>query len=266
MKTLTLTLAAITLGVTQAHAMTYRYTMDAYNHPIITAEGDIEVNELQNFLALKNDRHLSVLALNSNGGNVNGAVDLAKYIHQHNFSTVAIEGTCASACTIVWAAGNNKLAEPWVIGVHRASLISGEVVNNTNENNDSVSNMLANILATYNAPPNVIYAAKVTPPASLYLLTCDDLKAWNATIPYTNACFPTSLSSIEATESFLLPQPSPEPKSEPQPQPKPKPTSAETLKGHQLVSDYLAYCKKYPTDCKWDSKHKFSHLHGADID
>ena len=230
MKTLTLTAATITLGLTlPVQAMTYRYTMDAYNHPIITAEGDIEVNELQNFLIFKNDKHLNVIALNSNGGNVNGAVDLAKYIHEHNFSTVAITGTCASACTIVWAAGNNKLAEPFVIGVHRASLISGEIVNDTQEHNDSVSNMLANILASYNAPPSVVYAAKVTPPASLYLLTCDELKAWNATIPYTNACFPTSLSSIEATESFLLPQPSPI-KPEPQPQPKPKtPTSGETI-------------------------------------
>jgi hypothetical protein len=271
MRLLTLT-AALTLGVTlPAHAMDYSIEESTDKFLVIKADGHIEENELQRFyefnqnnnINLATDTRGKILLLVSNGGSVYGAEKLADYIHTYKFGTSVLSGTeslegCISACTIIWAAGYSRYAVPWSIGVHKPV----DVINGTY--NDISTNEVAQRFADSGAPESVITAAKTTPTENIYYLSCDELTAWGAVVPDKTFCEKTHQNYVahSSLSTFtLLPV---EPQS--QGEPKPKPTSGETLKGHQLVSDYLAYCKKYPTDCKWDNPHKFSHLHGADID
>jgi hypothetical protein len=259
MKLQTLTAATLTLGLTlPAHAMDYSIEQSTDKYLVVTADGHIEQNEIQRFrdfnqdhnIDLDKDRRGKILLLASQGGNALGAKQLADYIQAHNLGTSVLSNECASACVIIWAAGESRYATPGSLGVHQPINLIDPTHDNT-----GATKVFTQWLADRGAPESVIRATETTPPADIYWLSCAEIQEWGATIPDKTLC--------ENNKEFLS-QSSATWKDTPLPQP--KPTSGETLKGHQLVFDFLAYCKKWPNDCRWDSKHKFSHLHGADID
>ena len=261
--------AAITLGVTlPAHAMDYSIEQSTDKFLVIKADGHIEENEIQRFrnfnqdhdIILDTDTRGKILLLASQGGYALGAKQLADYIQAHNFGTSVLSNECASACVIIWAAGESRYATPGSLGVHQPT----NLVDPTRDNTGAIK-VFTQWLADRGAPESVIRATETTPPADIYWLQCEEIRQWGGVIPDTSRCEKTQQNYV-AISSFS-PHTTPLP-IEPQPQlePKPKPTNGATLKGHQLVFDFLAYCKKWPNDCRWDNPHKFSHLHGADID
>src|SRR6185437_11131973 len=83
-------------------------------------------------LAIKraNDKNrlVATIRLSSPGGNILEAVKIADVVRKAKMATAVLGGaTCASACFIIFAAGNEKYAHySAAIGVHGASDSSGQ--------------------------------------------------------------------------------------------------------------------------------------------
>jgi hypothetical protein len=119
------------------------------------------------------------LALDSPGGSVMGAAHLSQWVKDNKVDTVVPNGAqCASACVLIWGAGEHKFAgESAQLGVHNAS---------TRDDKTAVAAegtvFTARALADEKAPPAVIAAAATTPSSDVHWLTTDDLVAWGTTM------------------------------------------------------------------------------------
>jgi hypothetical protein len=178
-----------------ADAMTYSYR-SVGQKIVIDAVGEITPNEsalLANWILSLPPAmlHTSVAAVvfDSPGGNVLEAKRLALSIRNmpdHPNTGVAAGGMCASACVLLWAAGEHKsVASNAVIGVHRTSMPTDAVKadpDGTRMVANDLNVMIANDLASVCAPPNVVAAQITTPGDSLYVLTRADYAAWNVNV------------------------------------------------------------------------------------
>jgi hypothetical protein len=166
------------------------------NQIVIDAAGDIDLYEkakFSNWVMTTSPswqgKKATAIVLNSAGGNVMGGDGLAGVVYQYGLNTgVAHGGVCASACVEVWAAGRMKSVSPDAkIGVHSiyadwTSPLAGSPVANAN-----MAGMNAFMSAVYRkvgAPDNVINMMLSTPGTSVYWLTPDDLRSWNANVTF----------------------------------------------------------------------------------
>jgi hypothetical protein len=113
------------------------------------------------------------VSLDSLGGNLLEGVKLAGAVRFGKIST-NVEKTCASACFLVFAAGNTKSANYTAqIGVHGASEISGaETVQS-----DAATVSMAKIAKKLNVPAAIIGRMVVTPPSEMVWLSAADLQS-----------------------------------------------------------------------------------------
>src|SRR4051812_13545041 len=124
-----LCLALIALmGLSTAQAMDF--TFDSPNERpkrgVIVARGEIipgDDEKLHKMVAALSDNTvLTDIALNSPGGNYQEGVRLASSIRNTGLNTVVF-GTCASACFLMFAAGNSKAVfDGAKVGVHSAGI------------------------------------------------------------------------------------------------------------------------------------------------
>jgi hypothetical protein len=122
------------------------------------------------------------LELNSPGGNVGAAIELAEVVRRHRITTMITsndnhyygaggkiidtpnDAVCASACVLVFYAGVKRLADPKArLGVHRAADGDGHETADTLEADVE----LAYRLKVYGAPSPVVSAFLHTPNAGL---------------------------------------------------------------------------------------------------
>jgi len=84
-----------------------------FNGPILFDEIDEILSELR-------EKEPKLIMLNSYGGEVSGAMRLAKYVRENEMNTwVAENSICASACALVFVAGVQRLCQGKLI-VHQA--------------------------------------------------------------------------------------------------------------------------------------------------
>ena len=110
-----LALGLVALGNATATAATLKsYTLKDDGRVLIDLRGPIAAGDAQALKSLiksANDNHLLVASvrLNSDGGALAEAAELASIIQFGKLATVVANGaTCASACFVVFAAGNEK--------------------------------------------------------------------------------------------------------------------------------------------------------------
>ena len=130
--------------------------------------------------ANQSGRVVATIRLNSLGGNLKEAIQLADVVRYARTATAVLGGKkCASACFIVFAAGNEKYAHysAW-IGVHGASDSQG---NETIQSNAATVTM-AKVVKELGVPASIIGKMVVTPPDQMVWLTIDDLKAMGASM------------------------------------------------------------------------------------
>jgi hypothetical protein len=74
----------------------------------------------------RRSEYVTTVVLDSPGGSVMDALEMARLIHDHGFDTyVAHGGLCASSCPLVFAGGIERIAEPGAaIGVHQVTAIT----------------------------------------------------------------------------------------------------------------------------------------------
>lgn len=116
---------------------------------------------------------VALIVLNSPGGSVTEARDMARLIHKLPVPVlVPANGVCASACFLLFAAATKREAEPGArIGVHSASVTGGR------ENLDTlgVTTLMAREAAAYGVPASITGRMVTTRPGDMAWLSADEL-------------------------------------------------------------------------------------------
>ena len=75
-------------------------------------QGPITANEAEEAITQLKIKKPKAIILNSHGGEISGAVQLAKYIHNNSINTWVPQNTvCASGCALIFLAGKERLCE-----------------------------------------------------------------------------------------------------------------------------------------------------------
>jgi len=152
----------------------------------IVLKGDIareDAEALENLMRAINEEGQPVraLRLDSPGGNLLGAIALARFIRSHAemSTTVGSGSVCASACFLAFSAGSRKFADyNSFVGVHGVADGHGGV----SEETEAATRMMARIGNEFGVPPEITGKIIATPPDEIAWLTPDDLRQMGATM------------------------------------------------------------------------------------
>jgi hypothetical protein len=113
--------------------------------------------------------------LNSPGGNLLGAIALAKFIRSHAETSTAVDSgsICASACFLAFSAGSQKFANynAWV-GIHGVA----DGLGKTSDETEAATRAMAHISNEFGVPTEITDKMIATPPADMAWLTPDELR------------------------------------------------------------------------------------------
>jgi hypothetical protein len=141
------------------------------------APGDIDA--LRASIKTANDagKLVTSLRLNSDGGNLLEAVRVADWVKSAKISTNVGQGaTCASACFLIFAAGETKYANINArIGVHAAASEKGVV-------SRAATTSMADIAKELDVPWSIIRRMINTPPGEVEWLSLADLRLMGTTV------------------------------------------------------------------------------------
>jgi hypothetical protein len=155
---------------------------------VIAAVGRIDrgtADDLRRFLDGEG-KGANRLVLQSPGGSVTDAIEMARLLRERSFSTsVPADGYCASACPLVLAGGTGREAgEGAWIGVHQV-YAAGETPSGAIRDLDrSIAEIQATsaacqqLLLDMGVDPQLWIKAMQTPAAELYVLTKDELASF----------------------------------------------------------------------------------------
>jgi hypothetical protein len=168
-----------------AKAASITSTVSKDGKVIVSLVGEIsdgDTDTLKSIIKSANDSgHIvSAIRLDSPGGNLLEGSNLATIVRFGKIAASVISGArCASACFIVFAAGNPKYANYNAsVGVHGASDEAGR---ETVEAGAATVSM-ARIVKDLGVPAAIIGKMVVTPPDSIIWLTPDDLRSMGVTM------------------------------------------------------------------------------------
>jgi hypothetical protein len=173
------------LLLSPASAATLSHFTTKDHREVIVLSGEITEGDADRFIGIVKEtnaasREVSGLRLNSPGGDLGEGVKLADAVKFARVSTVIVtKTTCASACFIVFSAGNEKYVGYGArVGVHGASTTTGQ------ETADSRSATLAvaKIVKDLGVPPAIIGQMVVTPPDQMVWLSTSDLQGMGVTM------------------------------------------------------------------------------------
>ncbi len=119
-------------------------------------------------LALAETPNVRVIYLDSLGGHIKAALDVADLITAHNLDTY-VSHMCASACTIAFLAGHRRtVSETAQLGFHQAH---GPTLSNEQSNL-----LLQRVYQTYSLPTAFVAHILRTPPQGLWIPNLAELR------------------------------------------------------------------------------------------
>lgn len=143
-------------------------------------EGDAE--QLKSAIKAANDagKLLGSIRLNSIGGNLLEGVKLAQVVRVAKMTTnVGASSICASACFLVFAAGDKKFANYTAqIGVHGAADKNGAETIQAN----AATVSMAKVARELGVPDSIIGRMVVTPPSDMVWLSPPDIQSMGTTM------------------------------------------------------------------------------------
>lgn len=144
------------------------------------AEGDTEALKLAVKTANGAGKFVSSVRLNSSGGSLLEGVQLAEIVKYGKMSTNVGQGAiCASACFLVFAAGETKFANYTAqVGVHGASDRSGRET----AGSGAATVSMARVAKELGVPAAIIGRMVVTPPDEMVWLSPADLRSMGTTM------------------------------------------------------------------------------------
>jgi hypothetical protein len=151
----------------------------------VSLTGRIVEGDAERFLTVANlaktEGHtVTAVALDSLGGLIAEAAKIAVSVRGAGIATeVASGATCTSACFLIFAAGEQKLADPGArIGVHSAKDLTG-----TETDRSATSTLtMARILRSFGVPERIIGRMVVATPDQVAWLTLDELRSMEVTM------------------------------------------------------------------------------------
>lgn len=174
--------AALLSSPNFAHSAEFRTFSGKDGRVLISIVGDIVEGDAERFKAAvkaanNTNKFVANIRLSSNGGNLIEGVKLAEAVKFAKIATnVGKNATCASACFLIFAAGETKYANYTArIGVHGASTPSGE------EASDGTVAM-ARVAKELGVPAEIIGRMVVTPPTEMVWLSPQDLRSMGTTM------------------------------------------------------------------------------------
>jgi hypothetical protein len=141
----------------------------------IQLSGEIGIDAPAHFQrALEARPHARVLVLNSPGGYVDKALDIADLVHERGMTTVVKEGQgCYSACAYIFFAGTPRQAYG-SLGVHQIHTGIDDLV----YAQTTLSNVL-DALYVYGVEQAIISHMLRTPPDDMYIFTSTEIRDWH---------------------------------------------------------------------------------------
>jgi hypothetical protein len=145
---------------------------------IISMTGQIDLGDYTNFIDvfrnLPEDTVVVGIQLNSPGGNIAETLKITEAIKgQHIGTMVAPDSRCASACFLIFAAGERKVASTRsFIGVHSLTTIN---VGEDDSAKSSTVDVARYCSTELKIPPDIIGKMVSTPASSIYKLSIADL-------------------------------------------------------------------------------------------
>lgn len=164
------------------------------------AEGDVDAFRAELRKVNDSGKLVSGVRLNSVGGSLLEGVKLAEAVKFAKIaSNVASNATCASACFLVFAAGDTKYVNYTArVGVHGASDRSG----NETQSSNAATVSMAKVAKELGVPPAIIGRMVVTPPSEMVWLSPADLQSMGATMVGK----PNQVAVDETPRQLLRPQ------------------------------------------------------------
>lgn len=151
---------------------------------VIVISGEISPGDsdaLESAIKVANDagKLVTSIRLNSEGGNLLEGVRLAEAVKFAKMTTNVGQGAiCASACFLIFAAGENKYANHSAkIGVHGASDRGEETVRS-----GAATVSMARVAKDLGVPSSIIGRMVVTPPSEMVWLSPGDLQSMGTTM------------------------------------------------------------------------------------
>ncbi len=141
--------------------------------PIVTGDGKRFRDALDSAAAQHPDHRMRMVALDSPGGVVVDALEMARAIYARGLATILPANfICVSACVIVFAGGNQKIFSSAArVGVHGVSQANGE----QNVSALATTTNMAKTYAALGVPDGVIGRMVITAPEDVSWLTPHDL-------------------------------------------------------------------------------------------
>jgi len=178
-------LALLGLFGSDACAATFSHFTTKERREVIVLTGEITTGDTERFVSIvkeTNDasREVSGLRLDSPGGDLAEAARLADAVRYSRIATVIVsKATCASACFIVFAAGNQKYVGYGAqVGVHGASTSGGQ----DTDDSKAATIAMAKMVKELGVPPAIIGQMVVTPPDQIVWLSTSDLQSMGVTM------------------------------------------------------------------------------------
>jgi hypothetical protein len=133
-------------------------------------DGEITPAVAAGFAALAGRTGLKSVSLNSPGGRVFPALEIARAIKAAGLNTVVPTGDeCHSACAFIFLAGNERIAQG-KLGVHQVSGVDDPSLTQT------AIGRIYEDLVTFNAPSYLVSRMLRTPPGDMYVFTPEELE------------------------------------------------------------------------------------------
>lgn len=133
-------------------------------------DGEITSEVATEFKTLASRPGLKSVSLNSLGGQVFPALDIARTIKAARLNTMVASGSeCYSACAFIFLAGSERIAQG-KLGVHQISGVDDPSLTQT-----AVGEIYED-LVTFNAPSYLVARMLRTPPEDIYIFTTEELE------------------------------------------------------------------------------------------
>ena len=165
----------ITAETSAAFGQTFGSFIAVPDQGVIILDGPIEAESMLDFKSvIAAMEEVKTVVLNSPGGQVVAALEIAKVINDRNLMTFVAEGSdCASACSILFFSGQQRVALG-ALGVHQMSS-SGD------GNLSGLQYLLADVLSAFDAygvDDRVLLQMLRTPPADMHYFSLEEKENW----------------------------------------------------------------------------------------
>lgn len=160
---------------------------------IIRIEGDIVTGDLEQFRQISLRYPNAVVSLNSNGGLIYPAIEIGKIIKIMGYVTMVSDRyVCASACALIWMAGNRRLASGrGNVGFHA----SYRTDNGRPVESGAANALIGNYLTLLGASAKTVVFTTTAPPDKVLWLTAANKEASGIDFQFTAPVQPQAATS-----------------------------------------------------------------------